>query len=146
MTPQEILKIAHDNIAQRGADRDKGQERSMLAAVTAFNAIFKKDLSETEGWCFMVILKLARASGGAFQIDDYVDAASYAGLAGESAYKAWEAHKKPKQVLIDPNEELQRFKTDQEIKFLDKCLQEGVTPPGYRYDVRTNTLSKLEAD
>ena len=42
-------------------------------------------LTEEEGWIFMVFLKLARSQQGEFKLDDYVDMAAYAALAGESA-------------------------------------------------------------
>jgi hypothetical protein len=55
--------------------------------VAAFNGLVGGDarLSETEGWLFMVCLKMARATAGKLNVDDYVDGAGYMGLAGESA-------------------------------------------------------------
>lgn len=82
----DLLVAASDAIDQRARVRDQPSgERSMARAVSAFNALHDKSLTETDGWHFMAILKLARATGGAFHVDDYIDMAAYAGLAGESA-------------------------------------------------------------
>lgn len=80
---QRILGEAADNIDNRAAERDTECERSMARAVAIFNAYSGKQLSETEGWIFMVALKMARSKAGKFQRDDYVDLAAYAALAGE---------------------------------------------------------------
>ena len=81
-----ILRSAGDAIADRAAARDcPNGERSMARCVRAFNAITGHALTEVEGWHFMELLKLARATAGAHHIDDHVDRAAYAGLAGEAA-------------------------------------------------------------
>lgn len=82
---QTILLDATCNISTRAAERDVQAERSMKRTVAIFNAYAGLNLTETEGWMFMVALKMARAKGGKFQRDDYVDMASYCGLAGECA-------------------------------------------------------------
>lgn len=69
-----------DRAAQR--DNEDG-ERSMKACVDAFNAMFGHNLTETQGWQFMVLLKMAR-SRNKFNSDDYEDGAAYTGLAGEA--------------------------------------------------------------
>ena len=71
-------------IDDRAAERDTDSERSMATAVEAFNAMYGKDLTETEGWMFMVFLKASRAKQGDFRDDDYIDGASYFALAGEA--------------------------------------------------------------
>ena len=80
----DILQQAKDCLVNRASERDKEQERSMKSCVEAFNALTGKSLTETEGWIFMTVLKLARSQGGSFKLDDYVDMAAYAALAGES--------------------------------------------------------------
>jgi len=86
--PTTTLQKAMDAIADRGRTRDpdsaKG-ERSMATAVATFNALTGHALSEVDGWHFMLVLKQARAQGGAHNPDDYVDIAGYAGLAEEAA-------------------------------------------------------------
>lgn len=87
-TAKDILKEASDCLVNRATERDKEDgERSMKSCVTAFNALTGKSLTETEGWVFMTVLKLARSQGGSFELDDYVDMAAYAALAGESGSK-----------------------------------------------------------
>lgn len=83
----EILRTAADTIEQRGTERDQDGERSMARAVAAFNALFSHELTETEGWQFMVILKMARSAQGAYQPDDYTDQTAYSALAAEAASK-----------------------------------------------------------
>jgi len=87
-TATDILQEATECLTARAVERDKGtSERSMKAAVEAFNALTGHKLTEADGWSFMLVLKLARSYGGCFKLDDYVDAAAYAALAGESAGK-----------------------------------------------------------
>lgn len=89
----DIVSKAVDSISAKAASRDphgnKGGERSMARCVAAFNAYTGRDLTELEGWQFMMSLKLARmtTAGGELNLDDYIDAAGYAGLAGECAQK-----------------------------------------------------------
>jgi hypothetical protein len=86
MKAPAILQLGIDAMAQRAAVRDLPDgERSMVRAVAAFNALTGRDLSETEGWLLMAVLKAARATAGAHHLDDYADMAAYAALAGESA-------------------------------------------------------------
>lgn len=85
-----FLETAVKEMKDRAAQRDTqtvgaqaGGERSMAATVRAFNALTGKNLTEAEGWEFMILLKLVRGRQGAFRADDYVDAAAYAALLGE---------------------------------------------------------------
>lgn len=80
-----ILQEASRCIADRASERDQESERSMARCVAAFNAMYNLNLSEEQAWMFMVFLKAARASGGSFKLDDYVDGSAYFALAGESA-------------------------------------------------------------
>ncbi len=82
----EILNQAADAVRDRASARGKSQERSMARCVNAFNALTGNNLSERDGWVFMVVLKMARATSTPTGLpDDYVDAAAYCGLAGEAA-------------------------------------------------------------
>lgn len=82
----QILTQAAATVAQRGTERDQADgERSMRRTVLAFNALTGRDLSEVEGWLFMVALKAARATAGGHKLDDYLDGAAYFALAGECA-------------------------------------------------------------
>ena len=57
----DILQQAKDCLVNRASERDKEQERSMKSCVEAFNALTGKSLTETDGWIFMTVLKLARS-------------------------------------------------------------------------------------
>lgn len=85
MHADDFLAQARATIASRKSDRDQGNERSMGRIVSAFNALTGNDLSERDGWVFMVVLKLARAEVGTSNTDHYVDGSAYFALAGESA-------------------------------------------------------------
>ena len=80
----ETLRRAADLIEQRGKQRDSDTgERSMARTVAAFNAIYGTNLTETQGWHFMELLKMARSSQGAYVADDFDDKVAYAALAAE---------------------------------------------------------------
>lgn len=82
----EIGNKAIETIGHRAVERDSQDgERSMAKTVAAFNALRGHNLSEVDGWLFMAILKMARASKGRHQLDDYVDGSAYFMLAGECA-------------------------------------------------------------
>lgn len=82
----EFLERGAQHMRDRAVQRDTSDgERSMRRAVEAFNAQEGTNLTEAQGWRFMIQLKYARAVNGVFVADDYEDMAAYAGLAGESA-------------------------------------------------------------
>lgn len=78
-----MLEEAADCIGNRASERDTEAERSMAATIRAFNGMYGTELTEEQGWQFMVLLKMARAKGGEYRRDDYVDGAAYFALAGE---------------------------------------------------------------
>lgn len=78
-----MLTEAANCIGDRASERDTESERSMAATVRAFNGMFGTELTEEQGWHFMVLLKMSRAKGGTFRDDDYIDGAAYFALAGE---------------------------------------------------------------
>lgn len=84
----DLLQTAHEQIGNRAAERDTEAERSMSSAVNSFNAIYGTNLTEEQGWMFMVFLKAARSKGGKVRVDDYVDGSAYFALAGEAAIKS----------------------------------------------------------
>jgi hypothetical protein len=82
----EFLERGVSHMRDRAVQRDsEAGERSMARAVAAFNAQEGTNLTEAQGWRFMIQLKYARAVNGVFVADDYEDLAAYAGLAGEAA-------------------------------------------------------------
>jgi hypothetical protein len=83
-TAAEILREAASVIEQRATLRDlPNGERSMARAVEAYNALSGKSLTELDGWIFMCVLKMARATAGKPHLDDFTDLAGYAALAAE---------------------------------------------------------------
>lgn len=90
MQAKEFLLAGLGHMEDRASTYDSPEgERSMSATVTAFNAVTGDGLMNTEerGWLFMQLLKAVRSQQGEFRADSYEDGASYAGLAGEAAYK-----------------------------------------------------------
>jgi hypothetical protein len=88
MTAPELLAQAATILQQRGDERDKSDgERTMAQITRVFNALLNRDLSEEEGWIFMIILKLVRAQAGKVQPDDFLDTIGYAALLAECAVK-----------------------------------------------------------
>jgi hypothetical protein len=79
-----ILRQAAQTIDDRAAERDLPAERSMARAVGAFNTLTGQSLTTTQGWLFMAVLKLARATAGKHNPDDLLDAAAYVALALEN--------------------------------------------------------------
>ena len=89
MNAPEFLAQAAAELADRARTYDRPEgERSMAAAVAAFNAAFGRDLTEVEGWFFMMMLKAVRSQQGAYRADNFVDGAAYVALAGEAAEAA----------------------------------------------------------
>jgi len=85
----EVLQTAQSHLVDKGTTYDsKGKgERSMANTVKAFNTITGSELSEEQGWLFMVILKAVRTQQGGFKLDNYEDGSAYFALGAEAAYK-----------------------------------------------------------
>lgn len=88
VTANEILRQGVAHMEERAKTYDNGKgERSIGKTVAAFNAITGHNLTEEEGWMFMVTLKMVRTQQGAFKQDSYEDGAAYCALMGEAAAK-----------------------------------------------------------
>lgn len=99
-----MLQAAEKHMTERAKTYDAPSgERSMAKTVAAFNALTGKDLSETEGWTFMALLKIARANQGAFRADNYEDLVAYAALAGESAHQENQANESARMASTLPD-------------------------------------------
>lgn len=85
MKAADYLRTAAEAIEQRGQLRDKPDgERSMERAVDAYITLNGPAIqTELDGWMFMAVLKLARATAGKPHVDDWTDLAGYAALAAE---------------------------------------------------------------
>lgn len=86
MNASELLIEASETIKNRASERDSDQERSMAKAVEMFNIWrgSERKMTESDGWAFMVFLKLSRASQGEYRRDDWIDGAAYMALTAES--------------------------------------------------------------
>lgn len=83
-----ILNAAAEHMQDRAATYDKPEgERSMGATVEAFKATTGIELTEEQGWHFMVLLKMVRSQQGDYRADNFEDGAAYVALAGEAAAK-----------------------------------------------------------
>lgn len=81
-----LLKRALATLDARAAERGLEEERSMGRTVAMFNGLTGYDLDQRDGYAFMQCLKAARAyATPTGNLDDYVDGANYAALAGEWA-------------------------------------------------------------
>ena len=88
MNATKLLEQAAYAIGNRASERDVEQERSMKATVEAFNSIYGTQLTEEQGWGFMILLKMVRTKGAVVQADNYLDGAAYFALMGEAALQA----------------------------------------------------------
>ena len=88
MNTDQILEEARNMLATRGQeyDHEDKRERNMGRAVCAFNALLGSNMTEEEGWLFMLILKLARVTDSDFRHhDSLLDAICYSALMMECA-------------------------------------------------------------
>lgn len=85
MTAPQLLNRAAELLEERGKQYDKPTgERSMAKTVSAFNAITGRDMTEREGWEFMLVLKQVRLfQATTHHQDSAEDAISYAALLAE---------------------------------------------------------------
>lgn len=89
-TAPEFLHRAATIMEERGKQYDKpGGERSMGKTVAAFNAITGQDMTEEQGWAFMLVLKQVRFFSNTTEPhrDSLEDAIAYSALLAESALK-----------------------------------------------------------
>lgn len=86
MNAHAILEQASHHMRQRSTTYDQPEgERSMGRTVRAFNAITGRDLSESEGWLMMALLKIVRdRQRPTPHRDSCEDMVAYAALYGEA--------------------------------------------------------------
>lgn len=86
MNATDILRKAAQHMADRASAYDKPEgERSMGRAVEAFNAITDRDLSESEGWLLLQVLKSVRLfARPGYHADSAEDGVAYAALVAEA--------------------------------------------------------------
>ncbi len=88
-TAPGLLKAAADIMQQRAEQYDKPEgERSMGAAVQAFNTITGRDLKESEGWLLLQVLKDVRQwQRPDYHADSAEDCIAYSALKAEALAK-----------------------------------------------------------
>ena len=80
----QILSKAAGHLADRAVTYDKPEgERSMARTVALFNLFYGMNLTEDQGWRFMVFLKMVRSTQGNFKLDNFEDSTAYEALAAE---------------------------------------------------------------
>lgn len=109
-------------LSERAGERDKPDgERSMARCVESFNSMTGHNLSEEDGWQFMVFLKFARMQGGAYKSDDYEDAVAYSALMAESAVPNTVRYVQGKAVIDSlSNKGLKRDEAPEGVTWSDK--------------------------
>jgi hypothetical protein len=85
-TASQLLNKANALMEQRGQQYDANEgERSMLATMTAFNAITRRNLTEAEGFLLLALLKMVRDNQRKQPHQDSIeDLVAYASLYGEA--------------------------------------------------------------
>lgn len=86
----QLLQLSADTLTERGKQYDSSganKERSMSAVVKSFNTIYGTNLTEQQGWNFMVLLKMKRGADKPHQ-DSALDMIAYAALAGETVFNS----------------------------------------------------------
>lgn len=78
----DFIDLAKQILKDRAKERDVSKERSMAKIIGCFNTLTGWNLSVSDGWLFMVCLKLARSSTK-FNEDDVIDGINYMALYGE---------------------------------------------------------------
>lgn len=79
-----FLKEAQAAMEARAALRDTPEgERTAGKIAKVFNSITGHDLTESDAWLFLLVLKIVRSRNGNYSRDDYVDMAAYSALWGE---------------------------------------------------------------
>lgn len=88
-TAPGLLKAAADIMQQRAEQYDKPEgERSMGAAVQAFNVITGRDMKESEGWLLLQVLKDVRQwQRPDYHADSAEDCIAYSALKAEALAK-----------------------------------------------------------
>ena len=89
VTAPQLLEKAASHMRDRAATYDRPEgERSMAKTVAAFNAITGRDLTETEGWLLLQVLKDVRLfQRPGYHADSAEDGIAYAALKAESKSK-----------------------------------------------------------
>lgn len=110
MNAEQYLNKAAGIMAERGKQYDSPEgERSMGKTVAAFNAITGRNLTESDGWLLMLLLKQVRQWQKAdFHADSAEDSVAYSALLAESLEREVDAPKKVTLQLAESDLKLLR--------------------------------------
>lgn len=89
ISASDFLEVANQTMHERGKTYDNHEsadkERSMGRTIAAFNSITGYDLTESDGWLIMLLLKQVRQrSSTGYHEDSALDSVAYAALLAES--------------------------------------------------------------
>lgn len=105
MDAHKFLEEAARQMKERAALRDSPNgERVVETIVEMFNSLTGHELSEADGWKFLLLLKLVRSENGKYHADDYVDLAAYSVLLGECESKEVEMREAIAEDMYGKNE------------------------------------------
>ena len=87
-TAKDICQKASEYVSgdREATHGDKLENHTDIAKL--WSAYLGKDITPTQAAVMMMLLKVARTKVGKFNIDDYIDMAGYAGVAGEVAQRS----------------------------------------------------------
>ena len=85
MTRSEILEVAHGYITQDRAKTHGGAEDSFADIAAMWSAYLEHPVGPEDVCMMMVLLKAVRFKNNPQHVDNPIDAAGYAALAGEIA-------------------------------------------------------------
>ena len=124
-TAQTFLESAGKLLQDRGHQYDRPEgERSMGAAVQAFNIITKHNLSEAEGWLLLQILKDVRQwQNPDYHRDSAEDCVAYAALKAEAL-----SFRSKEPITTDPREEPKSRQATELHALSVSALSGGVYP------------------
>ncbi len=135
-----VFDDAKATIISRGVERDQPDgERTIPRCVTAFNAITGHNLSNTDGWLFMEVLKKCRSVQGSYKYDDYRDGVGYAALRAEEARMEYAANKSSGQLADEAEERHRSYRVVVNTK-------EHTVRPLTEEEQRPGAVMKLTAD
>jgi hypothetical protein len=88
MQAQDVYQRAADLVGGDRARRHGGVLPVHTRTAEFWSAYLNHPIAAHDVALMMLLLKVARTSGGTFNPDDYIDAAGYAGIAAELASNA----------------------------------------------------------
>lgn len=119
MKATDFLRESLETLEEKAKLRDQPNgERNMKKTVDAYNILTGSNMSEKDGWLFMLILKITRMQTGKYNPDDYIDTNCYSSLLGECAENVErERRKSDHRDLHETEQSHQELGRDSETEF-----------------------------